>query len=172
MARPAFVMQWAVEDTADTLKGRYRAEADGKRRMRLQGLWLLRQGHTVDEVAAAVGVHRRTVDRWVAWYRAGGVAGVLAHRQGGVGQVPRLTAQQQEQIGAEVATGRFRTAAEIGRWITTTYGVSYRPGGVQDLLRRLRCHPKVPRPLHEKADLNAQEAWKKGALPRLSLKHR
>jgi transposase len=169
MARPAFVMQWAVADTEAALKARYRAEADGKRRMRVQGLWLLRQGQGVDEVAAAVGVHRRTVDRWVAWYRAGGLAGVLAHRQGGVGQVPRLTTQQQAQVGAEVATGRFRTAAEIRRWIATTYGVTYRPGGVQDLLRRLKCHPKVPRPLHEKADLAAQQAWKKGASVRRSL---
>ena len=27
-------------------------------------------------------------------------------------------------------------------------------------MRRLRCHPKVPRPLHEKADLARQAAWK------------
>ena len=172
MAGPHFVMAWAAEDTEAALKARYRAETEGKRRMRLQGFWLLRQGQGVDEVAAAVGVHRRTVDRWVAWYRAAGLAGVLAHRQGGVGQVPRLTATQQEQVGAEVAAGRFRTATEIGRWITDTYGVSYRPGGLQDRLRLLRCHPKVPRPLHEKADLAAQEVWKKGASPLPSSPHR
>ena len=165
MARPCFAMTWAAEDTEEALKARYRSEADGKRRMRLQGLWLLRTGQSVDEVAAVVGVHRRTVERWVDWYRhEGGVAGVLVHRQGGVGQPARLTAAQQEQVAAEVATGRFRTAAEIGQWLATTFGVSYQPGGVQHLLGRLRCHPKVPRPLHEQADLAAQERWKKGAL--------
>lgn len=163
MARPQFVVAWAAEDTEERLKARYRAEADGKRRMRLQGLWLLRAGRSVDEVAAAVGVHRRTVDRWVAWYRAGGLAGVLAHRQGGHGRPPRLTADQQEQVAAEVATGRFATAAQIGAWIAATYGVTYRPGGLYDLLGRLRCHPKVPRPLHEKADPAAQAAWQGGA---------
>ena len=158
-----FVMDWAAEDTEAALKAAYRAEADGKRRLRLQGLWLLRSGRPVDAVAAAVEVHRRTVERWIDWYRhEGGRSGVLAHREGGVGQPSRLTAEQQEQFAAEVATGRFRTAAEIGRWISATFGVTYQPGGVQDLLGRLKCHPKVPRPLHEKADLAAQEAWKKG----------
>ena len=161
-----FAMAWAAEDTEAALWARYRAEGDGKRRMRLQGLWLLRQGRHVDEVAAAVGVHRRTVERWVDWYRhEGGLAGVLAHRQGGVGQPPRLTADQQEQVAAEVAAGRFATAAQIGAWIRETYGVTYRPGGLYDLLGRLRCHPKVPRPLHEQADPAAQAAWEGGALP-------
>jgi transposase len=121
-------------------------------------------GWEVEAVADAVGAGRRTVERWIDWYRhEGAVAGVLAHRQGGHGQVPRLPVAQQEQVGAEVATGRFRTAAEIGAWIAQTYGVTYRPGGVTSLLARLRCHPKVPRPLHEKADPDAQEAWKRGA---------
>ena len=165
MARPRFVVAWADTDTEAALRAWYRAEPDGAARMRLQGLWLLRRGRPVDEVAATVGVHRRTVDRWVAWYRAGGVAGVRAHRQGGVGQPSRLTAAQREAVAAEVATGRFRSAAEIGAWIAGTYGVAYRPGGVYDLLGRLRCHPKVPRPLHEKADPAAQAAGKGGASP-------
>lgn len=35
-----FVMEWATEDTAAALKERYRVEADERRRMRVQGLWL------------------------------------------------------------------------------------------------------------------------------------
>ena len=164
MAGKLFVMVWAAADTEAALKARYRSEADGKRRLRLHGLWLLRQGEPVDAVAAAVGVHRRTVERWIDWYRhEGGLAGLVAHRQGGVGQPSRLTPEQREQVAEEVASGRFRTAAEVGTWIAATFAVTYRPGGVQDLLGRLRCHPKVPRPLHEQADLAAQAAWKKGA---------
>jgi transposase len=159
-----FVMVWTAADTEPALKARYLAEPHPRRRQWLHGLWLLRRGWEVEAVADAVGAGRRTVERWIDWYRhEGAVAGVLAHRQGGHGQVPRLTVAQQEQVGAEVATGRFRTAAEIGAWIAQTYGVTYRPGGVTSLLARLRCHPKVPRPLHEKADPDAQEAWKWGA---------
>lgn len=130
--------------------------------MRLHGLWLLRSGRAVGAVASAVGVHYRTVQRWVRWYEAGGRSAVRAHHQGGVGQVPRLTPAQQEQVATEVATGRFRTTAEIGAWIQATFGVTYRPGGLYSLLARLRCAPKVPRPLHQKADPALQETWKKG----------
>jgi transposase len=157
-----FVMVWAEADTEAALKARYLAEPDPRRRPWLHGLWLLRRGWRVDAVADAVGVSRRTVERWIDWYRTGGLAKVLTHRQGGLGQPARLTAAQQTQVAAEVATGRFRTAAEIGAWIADTFGVAYRPGGLYSVLGRLRCHPKVPRPLHEKADLAAQAAWKGG----------
>jgi len=158
------VLVWAEADSAEALKRRSLAEAHPRRRQWLHGLWLRRRGWRVDEVAAAVGAGRRTVERWIDWYRhEGGVDGVLAHRQGGTGQPARLSAAQQEQVADEIATGRFRTAAEIRAWIAATFGVTYRPGGVTSLVGRLRCHPKVPRPLHEKADPAAQEAWKGGA---------
>ena len=40
--------------------------------------------------------------------------------------------------------------------------MSYTEGGMYALLKRLRCAPKVPRPIHEKADHLAQARWKKG----------
>ncbi len=168
MAGRALRVRWAPEDTVEALQARYRAEREGPLRMRLQGLWLLRSGRRVGEVAEVLGVHYRTVQRWVRWYEAGGLAAVVAHRQGGRGQTPRLDATQQQTVADEVATGRFRTAAEIGRWITATYGVSYRPGGLYALLSRLRCRPKVPRPVHAQADAAAQAAWKKGRSSRRS----
>jgi transposase len=165
VAGKPFVMVWAEGDSEEALKARYLSEGHPRRRQWLHGLWLLRRGWPVEAVADAVGAGRRTVERWVDWYRhEGGVDGVLAHRQGGHGQPPRLTADQQDRLGDAIATGRFRTAAEIRAWIADTFGVRYRPGGVSSLVGRLRCHPKVPRPLHEQADPAAQEAWKRGAL--------
>jgi transposase len=159
---------WGAADTVAALHRAYRAEADGAVRMRLHGLWLLRSGRPVGAVATAVGVHYRTVQRWVRWYEAGGVGAVRAHQQGGRGPRPRLTVAQQEQVAAEVAPGRFRSASEIGAWIRATFGVAYRPGGVASMLARLRCAPKVPRPLHAQADLDAQDRFRKGgSRPRL-----
>ena len=143
----------------------YRGERDPALRQRVQALWLLR-GDTrlVGEVAAVVGVDYRTVQRWVRWYRSGGLTAVRSHRLGGPGQPPRLTPEQQEQVAKEVETGRFRSAATIRVWITETFGVTYSEGGMYTLLARLRCAPKVPRPLHTKAKLEDQKAWKKGGL--------
>lgn len=160
-----FVVAWDEADTEEALRAAYRAERDVDVRQRLQALWLLRGGERrMDEVAKLVGTTYRTVQRWVAWYRAGGLGEVQTRRMGGYGQTPRLTEVQQDLLAAEVATGRFRNAVAIRAWVTETFGVTYTEGGMYSLLERLQCKPKVPRPLHEKASLAEQEAWKRGAL--------
>jgi len=160
------VIAWRMDESEEALRAAYRAEQRADVRPRLQALWLLRSGkRRLGEVADVVGADYRTVQDWVSWYRHGGITEVRAHRRGGHGRDPFLTLAQQEEVAAEVATGRFRTAAAVGTWIAERYGVRYRQGGIESLLERLRCAPKVPRPLHEKADLAAQEAWKKGGSP-------
>jgi hypothetical protein len=72
----------------------------------------LRSGWALGAVAKALGMHYRSVQRWAAWYRAGGLAGVRAHRMGGRGQVAFLSAEAEAELAA-VATGRFRTGAAI-----------------------------------------------------------
>jgi transposase len=137
---------WRDEDTSDALKTVYLAERDGIIRTRLHALWLLRSGWTLGAVASAVGTHYRSVQRWIAWYRQGGVAAVRARRRGGIGRPARLSTAAQEELSDEVATGRFRTAMEVRDWIATRYQVRYTLAGVYSLLERLRCAPKVPRP--------------------------
>jgi transposase len=153
---------WQAEDTEEALKAAYRAEAGGPVRTRLHGLWLLRAGWSLRLVAELLGTHYRSVQRWVAWYREGGVPAVRGHRMGGVGQPAFLTAPAQAEVADMVATGRFHTGAEIRDWIAEHYHANYTVGGVYSLLARLRCNPKVPRPINPKADLEQQEAWKKG----------
>jgi transposase len=161
-----FHVAWRAADTAAALKAAYQGEGDGAIRQRLHGLWLLRNGWRLGAVAAALGVHYRTVQRWADWYRAGGVTAVRTRRMGGHGRPALLSAEAQLAVADTVASGRFRTAAEIGEGIADTYGVRYRPGGLASLLERLQCAPKVPRPLHEKANLAEQERFKKGDSPR------
>jgi transposase len=157
-----FVVAWRDEDDAAALREAYRAEQDAEVKPRLHALWLVRAGRRLVEVAEVMGVDYRTVQRWVAWYRQGGLGAVTSHHMGGVGQPPRLTPAQQETVAREVATGRFGTAADIRGWVAETFAVTYTEGGMYSLLSRLRCAPKVPRPRHEQADLEAQAAWKKG----------
>ena len=114
------------------------------------------------EVSSVIGVHYRTVQQWVSWYRKGGVKEVLSHRMRGVGQPRFLSAEQERELTEEVESGRFRTAGEIREFIESEYGVSYRPGSVYSLLSRLGCSPRVPRGVHDKADVGAQESWKRG----------
>jgi transposase len=156
---------WRDDDTEEALHEAYRTEQRVDVRQRLHALWLLRNGERrLSEVATVLGVDYRSVQRWVAWYRQGGLEEGRRHHAGGYGQTPRLTEEGQERLAQEVETGRFRNAAAIRTWVAETFGVTYTEGGMYSLLKRLRCKPKVPRPLHEKANLDQQEAWKKGDL--------
>lgn len=157
-----FEVAWREEDTAEALKAAYQRKGDTEHRTWLHGLWLLRSGWSLEVVSEALGVHYRTVQRWVGWYREGGVAQVLSHKMGGKGQLPFLTAEQEEELAQDIATGRFRTAAEIRDWIERQYGVTYTTGSIYSLTSRLKCAPKVPRPIHAKADAEQQASWKKG----------
>lgn len=161
-----FVVAWREGDTPEALKAAYQKERESQVRTRLHGLWLLRSGWPLGTVAEALGSHYRSVQRWVAWYREGGVSLIRSHKMGGRGQQPFLSPEGQEQVAEVVATGRFRTSGEIRDWIAREYGANYTVDGVYSLLRRLKCAPKVPRPFHVKADIEAQEAWKKGGSKR------
>jgi transposase len=156
------MVAWAAEDDAASLYARYRRERRPDVRPRLHGLWLVRTGKTTREAAEVLGIDERTVQRWLAWYRAGGLAPLEGRHAGSQGAPSFLTPEQKNELAEEVATGRFRTAAEIRAWVQERWGVSYTGGGMYALLGRLRCAPKVPRPLHEQADHLAQARWKKG----------
>ena len=168
MAGRRVEIAWEEQDTPEALRERYRRQGEGEVRSRLQALWLLRTGWGMEQVSEVVGVHYRTVQRWVGWYRNGGVAEVCTHHGGGHGQPAWLTPEQEAAVAEEAAQGTFTTAGDVRRWVAKQFGVTYRPKGIYGLLRRVRCRPKVPRPIHVKADLEAQEDWKKGGAPPLS----
>jgi transposase len=158
----AVTVTWA--ETAGELERRYRAERDVERRKRLGALWRVRVGDRVADAARLVGVGERTVFRWLGWYRAGGLAGVLRRvpGHGARGRPHRLTAAQRAELLARCARGEFRTFEQARAWVEATYRVRYRPGGLYTALRRLGVRPKVPRPVAEKADPAAREAWRSG----------
>jgi transposase len=161
MSKPVAVT-WM--ETAEELERRYRAERDLERRKRLGALWRVRRGDRVGDAARLVGVGERSVFRWLDWYRAEGLAGVLRRvpGHGALGQPHRLSAEQRTELLARCAQGEFHTFEQARAWLAATFGVPYRPGGLYTALRRLGVRPKVPRPVAEKADRAAREAWRAG----------
>lgn len=162
MARNIGVIEWG--QSADELYTLYRAEPKVGRRKRLQVLWLVRTGTEAGEAARQAGVGERSVTRWLSWYRSGGLEDVLKRvpGHGALGSQCRLTRAQQAELRERSAAGQFRTTGEARDWVAAHWGVQYREHGMYGVLSRLTIHPKVPRPQAEKADLEAQEAWKKG----------
>jgi len=149
---------------ADELHERYKLERDPELRKRLGALGLVRRGESVSDAAESMGVGRRTLTRWLSWYREGGLEEVLSRvpGHGALGNECRLSEHQQQELVERAGRGEFRTYEEARRWVEQQWGVEYRYKGMYAVLARLGVRPKVPRPAAEKADPEAQEAWKKG----------
>lgn len=163
MSRQGKTLRIDWHESQDELYRLYKAEDHPQKRTRLQVLWLLRSSKTGQEAADACGVGARTVRRWVAWYRDGGLDGVLGRLNGQKGGgIPQLSVAQETELKQEINTGRFHTAQEIIEWVDEKWGVRYKPGAMYALLRRLKMRKKVPRRQADKADPEAQAAWKKG----------
>ncbi len=161
MSKPVAV---AWRETVEELYAQYRTEREVARRKRLQVLWRVRAGDAPAVAGEAAGVGARTVERWLAWYRCGGVDEVLRRVPGcgGRRRTSWLGPEQARALVAECAEGTFRTYEAARAWVAAEYGVSYRYKGMHAALHRLGVRPKVPRPVAEKADPAAQEAWRQG----------
>ena len=81
---------------------------------------------------------------------------------GAPGSTCRLGGEQLEELVRRAGEGQFRTYSEARDWVEHEWGVSYEYKGMYALLARLSVRPKVPRPAAQKADPDAQGAWKKG----------
>ena len=111
-----------------------------------------------------MGVHYRSAQRWVEWYRSGGLDEVVSRRMGGVGQPRYLNSDQEERLVEEVRSGRFRTAGEIADWVQSEYGRAGSGGTAYTVcLRGWDVHRRY-RGVDTRRLVEAQESWKKGAL--------
>lgn len=155
-------VEW--QETAEELRRQYLKEKHTQRRTRLHALWHLRSGKRIQDVVEILGIHYRVIQRWIAWYRQGGLEEVLRRvsGHGAPGVQPYLNAQQQKALVARVALGDFRTVWDVMHWVEARWGITYRYHGMHSLMKRHQLGLKVPRPRSAKASPEKQEAWKKG----------
>lgn len=161
MSKPVAV-QW--QESAEDLYARYTTETDVGSRQRLLALWLVRRGEKVQTAAETAGVGTRTVERWLGWYRQGGLEQVrervLGHASPGAECL--LSAEQLEELMVRSQRGEYRTYEEARRWVLSKWAVEYSWAGMYGVLARLSVHPKVPRPQAARANTAAQAEWKRG----------
>jgi len=143
----------SMTEHATELQQRLRHEHDGRKKPRLQMLYLLASGQaqTRQDVAHMLGVHRNTIGRWLAIYATGGLNALLAtYIPAGkpVSLAPAVLASLEQALRHPEG---FASYEALRQWVRQTQGVEVKYKTLYALVRtRFRTKLKVPRPSHTK----------------------
>lgn len=155
--------------TLAELEARYRKARDGVERGQWQIIWLLAQGKTTAEVAKATGYSVSWIRQVAGRYNRDGAVGDMRRNNPGVKAL--LSREQQlelwEALQGEAPDGGLWNSRKVAQWIEENTGKKkvYVQRG-WEYLKKLGFSLKRPRPRHEKASAEQQEAFKKSLLRR------
>jgi len=143
---------------------------------RLQAWKLKEKGWSPSKIAEALGVSRGAISHWFKQAEAGGVEAL--YRRTGGGPKPRLSAEQIQQLPELLSKGAqaygFRgdvwTRARIGMVIKRTFGVSFTPQHVGNLLRKIGWSRQKPIERASQRNETAIEQWRSQNWPDLKKK--
>jgi transposase len=153
--------------TTEELRDRYRSASNAVERTHWHILWLIKEGHTPDEVAFMLGYTARWVRTIVGRWNKAGEQAILDHRRMLPGARPLLSLEQQKELDQALdqpsADGGLWNGPKVAAWMAERLGrpVDKRRGW--DYLQRLDRSTRVPRPQHEQSDQATQQAFKKTA---------
>jgi transposase len=134
------------------------------------------KGKRVIAMAEELGVTRGSINRWLQWYEADGIEGLVPKKPPGC--PPRLDDEQLSKIASTVVAGPQAagfstgvwTGPMVGDWIRREFGVKYHNHHIPRLLHRLGFSVQRPRKRLAKADLEKQEYWLRKRLPAIKKK--
>lgn len=149
----------------EELEQRYRQAKDGVERSHYQIIWLLAQGKRTEEVAALTGYSRGWIYELVWGYNRQGPASLGDHRHHNRGVQPLLNDLQQAQLWQLLqqppVDGDLWDGPKVAQWMSELLGRRVHPQRGWEYLRALEMRRRRPRPQHQEADLDEQQAWKK-----------
>lgn len=153
--------------TTEELHERYRSAVHPVERTHWHILWLVKEGHTPDEVALMLGYTARWIRTIVQrWNRAGEQA-IRDQRLSQKGAPPLLSLEQQKELDQALdrppADGGLWSGPKVAAWMAERLGRDVDPRRGWDYLQRLGRSTRVPRPQHEESDEVTQQAFKKTA---------
>jgi transposase len=151
----------------EVLHQRYRSAKDPVERSHWQIIWLRSQGQSTAEIAQALGYSQPWIRELIQRYNQQGEPGLVDHRHQHPGAPallsPEALAELDHALEDEAAPdGGPWTGPKVARWIEQKTGRDH----VHDqrgweYLLRLGFTTKTPRPRHQHADPQAQQAFKK-----------
>lgn len=146
------------------LEKKHRASPYGQR---FRMLRLLKSGRcrSIQQIADTLGYSLRQCQRWLELYRQGGIDGLTSGQSVQRGGSERMTEAAWEALNEALARDEIGSYAQA-RTLLTEQGVVYKDeSSIFRLFKRHRIKAKTGRYQHQKADPEAQEAFKKTLLP-------
>jgi transposase len=133
-------------------------------------------GERVVDLAERLEVSRGSVNRWLGWYEALGVEGLLTGKPPGA--APKLSEKQRLELGQLIEAGPLAAGYTSGVWtgpmiadlIQSKFDVSYHNHHVPRLLNQLGFSVQRPRKRLARADVEAQEYWVRTKFPAIKKK--
>jgi transposase len=158
--------------SAAELRALARREKDPRAASRLYAIAHALEGLSRAEAARLAGMERQALHDAVVRYNAEGLAGLHDRPKGR--RRPVLSDKEGAMLkdlvlaGPDLARhGRTEwTLPSLAEEIARLWGKSLHPASLSRVLRRLGLSKQKTRPRHPQADLEAQEAFKGGVLPR------
>jgi putative transposase len=135
------------------LRQRLQHERDGRKKPRLQMLYLLASGQaqTRRDIAQLLGVHRNTIGHWLARYEAGGLEALLdVYVPAGkpLSLPPDVLAAIEQALRQPAG---FASYEALRQWVKQTHHLEVNYHTLYAMVRtRFKAKLKVPRPSHTK----------------------
>ena len=133
-------------------------------RMRL--LYLLKSGEakTVSQAAQKIHYSRSQCHRWLKSYREEGLEALLKPEKKPPGLTERMTPAAWKSLTEALAKGEIASYKQARAFLAKE-GIIYKDdSSILKLFQRHQIKSKPGRPQHEKADVEAREAFKKTSL--------
>ena len=135
----------------------HRAAQDKKEADRIKAIIHLSDGWTIEQIAAALLLDKRTIMRYKQTYLSKGLDGLLENNyQGGL---YKLSEDQRIALMKELDTHLFSTAQEVCQFVWKNYKIKYTAEGMVQTLRRLGYSYKKTKAVPGKADRKEQEKF-------------
>ena len=134
------------------------------------------EGRRVVDLATELDVTRGSVNRWLQWYEAMGIEGLVTRTA--PGSPSKLTDEQRGELTALVEAGPLAAGYASGVWtgpmvgdlIEQRFGVRYHKHNVPRLLHELDFSLQRPRKRLARADAAAQAIWVRKKFPAIKKK--
>lgn len=145
-------------------------------RVRREAVALVAQGVSPAQIAAALDRSVRSVQRWIAVVKKGGVDALAATPHAGA--KPKLSARQREWLLGQLLKGarahgyqtEFWTAPRVQQLIRERYGVEYHVNYVPTLLKALGFTRQRPARKAREQEDGVVEQWRHRDWPRIKKK--